>query len=664
MKFAVNLALDLPLHQTYSYLSLEPLANGVRVMVEFRGKEQIGFVISCQPVAQFKDYSVLKLKPIRQISPAEFSLPPHLIQLCEFAAKYYHHPLGSTLFCALPALLRKAGIPLLKPAKSKKLDNKASDTDTPPPLNPEQQSVLTRLQTHLNHYHVGVLYGITGSGKTEVFLHLIALVLTQGQQVLVLVPEINLTPQLAQRFKQRFPQAKINIMNSEISNKQRLNTWLEAKNGQAELILGTRLSVFTPFTNLGLIIVDEEHDDSFKQNDSLRYHARDLAVWRAKQAQVPIILSSATPSLETLYNFKLGKFALYTLTTRAIKTAQLPQIELINLHHNPPNSAGISPAALAKLKACLARQELALVFINRRGYAPSISCYECGWVSACHSCSSKLVYHHAHKHLKCHHCGYQTKVPLVCPICQNQYLHTIGQGTQKLEEYLATQFPQAHIRRVDRDTTTSKNAWQKLYQEIDNLDILVGTQMLAKGHDFARLTLVIGLNLDNALFSYDFRASAVMFNTLTQVSGRAGRATAPGTVLLQTNYPDHPLYKFLKDHDFNGFINYTLHERQQHGLPPFSHYALLKISCPSEAKLTASLKKLRELSKQITLPAEVHLFPPLPAVMLKLHNKFRGQMLISSKNRSNLHHYLTQLSPHLTNLTGCSLALDVDPVEL
>lgn len=720
--YVCNVLLDVPLRAIYSYLNSVPLSIGTRVTVMFRNKLHIGFIESCIPSNEFSTHPIDKLSQIISISPASYALPEQFINIAKFASNYYHHPLNSTIFTGIPTLLKKVSEPIVitstdndyyqinetqfktrspqlldlynnlkdivfnaeimrnyyeknpQPIIKKWLASNIIVRCTPPnpaceyqplTLNDEQNSVVTEISQRLDSFNVSLLYGITGSGKTEVFLHLIRNLLLNNKQILVLVPEINLTPQLAKRFKQRFPYAQIKILNSEVSENQRLEAWLSATSGQCQIILGTRLAVFTPFKNLGLIIVDEEHDDSFKQNDGLRYHARDLAVWRAKTTNIPILLASATPSLETLYNYKLGKYQLYKLTKRANPSALLPTVELINLQHYPTNYAGISEIALTALKGCLARQEMALVFINRRGYAPIITCYDCGWVSECRHCSSKMVYHHTKHQLRCHHCGYQTSVPKSCPKCQNQYLHTIGHGTQKLEEFLHQQFPQATTLRVDRDTTKSKKAWEELYQKIaeNKIDILVGTQMLAKGHDFPNLTLVIGLNLDNALFSHDFRASEDMFNMLTQVTGRAGRAEKTGQVLLQTNYPAHAVYQFIQQHDFNGFINYILQERHQNNLPPFCHHVLIRLSSLKETALKQALHDLQQLSR--SLPHhDVKLFAAIPALMYKLHNRYRGQMLISSNNRILLHRYLSQLEAQLNRLRGVTLAIDVDPLEV
>ncbi len=668
--FVVNVVLNLPLFRHYSYLSCADLAPGTRVIVEFKQRQLVGFVSQSIPAAEFTDFPQNKLKPILSISPAQLAISQEIWQLCQFAAEYYHYPLGATVFCALPLALRKA-------SSSKRVLNQKPASKNPSPklanpeessaeltLNPEQSLIVAELKQGLGKFGCHILYGITGSGKTEIFLQLIKQVLASGLQVLVLVPEINLTPQLAERFTVRLPNAQIAILTSQASNAQRLKQWHAANSGSCNLILGTRLSVFTPCANLGLIIVDEEHDASFKQNDGLRYHARNLAIWRAQQRSIPIILASATPALETLYNYKQGKYYLHKLTKRANPAARLPQIELINLQVQGVNYAGVSEAALSAIRQCLLRQEMALIFINRRGYAPVLTCYDCDWVSHCRYCATNMVYHHNLKQLKCHHCGYHFPVPPLCPQCKNQYLHPIGHGTQKLEEFFQLELPQARIRRVDRDTTLNKNDWNQLYNEIHNgaWDILVGTQMLAKGHDFANLTLVVGLNLDTALFSYDFRAGEDLFSMLTQVAGRAGRSDKPGTVILQTHYPNHPLFSYLQAHDFNGFINYTLGERKEHQLPPFYHYALVKLSATSADMLQQQLHKLRKISQEIPCPAQLTIFAPLPAVMTKLQNKFRGQMLISAAKRKDLHQYLKALTPHLASLKNA--IIDVDPLEL
>lgn len=717
--YVCQIALDIPLRKNYSYKSTDNLQIGQRVIVEFNNRQHVGFVISITPQEQFHEYPIEKILPILQTD--KYILDENTIKFANFTSQYYHHPFGETLFCGLPALIKKIDVPkvtnetkvyyrtfdqqkvspsqtiqslydnltiealniqqmrnILKKNPKSIIDkwlgrNLIQQVEAPKSyitqnellLNDEQQQIIDNCQNYWQKFHVGLLYGITGSGKTEVFLHLIRQALEKNLQILTLVPEINLTPQLLARFHDRFPHANIAILNSEVTDKQRFTAWLQAKSGEIDIVIGTRLSVFTSFANLGLIIIDEEHDGSLKQNEGLRYHARDLAIWRASQLQIPIILASATPSLETLYNYKLGKYHLYKLTKRAVNKSTLPEIHTINLQHYAVNHAGISDIALEKLAKCLKRKEMALVFINRRGYAPIISCYDCGWVSTCNHCSSSMVYHHNDKIIKCHHCGYHTKVPQKCPKCNNQYLHTIGYGTQKLEEFLTQYFASAKIKRIDRDTTKNKKDWQNIYSEIENnnIDILIGTQMLAKGHDFPNLTLVIGLNLDNALFSYDFRASEDMFNIITQVSGRAGRGTKKGEVLLQTNYPEHPVYKFIQNHDFNGFINYILKERKEHNLPPFTFYAIIKFSSLQEEKLQKAMKEIHSQAKKIP-HQEIVIFDAIKAVIYKISNRYRGQILISSHNRNKLHQYLTELEQYIKPNKDTSIIIDIDPLDV
>lgn len=667
--YVLDVAIDVPLTTVFSYTHTDKLAIGTRVNVNFTSRNVVAIVINCYPVGEYAGkFPLSKLKAINAAHDASTAVPENTIKLCKFASQYYHHSLGETLSCALPKLLRiTKSLPTIdfdNLAKYYKPAIKTPKNDTLHSLTSEQEQVIQDLQQKFTSFNATLLFGITGSGKTEVYLNLIDKVLQNNQQVLVLIPEINLTPQLINTFSSRFLDKKICTIHSGVSDKQRLVNWLLAKNGIADIVIGTRSAIFTPFNNLGMIIVDEEHDSSFKQNDTLRYNARDLAVYLAKQQNISIVLGSATPSLETLYNLKQGKYSLTKLTTRANVHATLPQMQLINLNHDKANYAGISSPAIEALNTCLEQNEIALVYINRRGYAPIISCYECGWISHCPYCTSKMVYHQQNQMTKCHHCGYQTKVPTACPTCNNQYLHTIGHGTQKVEEFLQLTYPDKKILRIDRDTTTTKKAWDEIYSQINEgkVDILLGTQMLAKGHNFKNLTLVIGLNIDNGLYNPDFRASEETFANLMQVSGRAGRAEKKGIVLLQTNYPDHPLYQFILRHDFNGFVNYTMQERYQLKLPPFSFYAILRFSTLSERKFIETTGQLNKLREQITHDTAVHIFHPVPAIVSKLNNKYRGQMLIRSTDRKSLHSYLDKINVEVAKL-NIQYAIDVDPME-
>ncbi len=674
--YTLNIALDVPLYQLFSYKYSEQLTIGRRVLVPFGNRTLIGFV--WEAAYGTIEYSG-ELKSIIQVFPEQ--LTSEIYQLINFTADYYHHPIGQTVFNAIPTTWRK------KP-KSHARIVECSDNSVPeavsrvelahqivefPHNDKTAQIVLNSQQQHivdsinLDTYFPSLLYGITGSGKTEVYLTLIEKVLFKKQQVLVLVPEINLTPQLLERFKLRFPLTNISILTSHTPSKQRHNGYCSASTGTVEIIIGTRLAVFTPFKNLGLIIVDEEHDHSFKQQDSLRYHARDLAIWRARHNQIPIILGSATPSLETLYNYKLGKFKVYKLTNRATNKAVLPALKLIDLNVYPTTD-GLTEIVFKEIGKCLQQQELSLVFINRRGHSPLITCYQCGWVGKCNNCSANLVYHSKKHELRCHYCGVCSTLPKACPICCSQYLQGVGQGTQKVEQILTARFPQARIFRVDQDTLTSKSAWSKLYARIKRheIDILVGTQILVKGHDFHNLTLVVGLNIDNALYSYDFRSSELLYAQLTQVAGRAGRGKKPGLVLLQTNYPKHDLYHYLMNNDFNGFVNFILKERKLLNLPPYSYYVMLKASGNNYQQVLEYLMEVKSSINNL-LPDQVRVNQPVPAVLQRLQNRERAHMLISSNNRPHLHQFLTSLtrilSTQLKPKHGIIWQLDIDPFE-
>lgn len=666
----VNIVLDVPLSKSFSYYCSELIPVGTRVLVEFRNKNVVGFVWANDVAVETIGFDVQKLKPVVQIFAER--LTAEVISLIKFTAEYYCYPVGQTLFSAIPSLFKKPKN--INPPKSKtNIDSQFTVNDSQVvvgndkiQLTPEQQQVFHQVRERFTSYHPCVLYGITGSGKTEVYLELIAEVIANKQQALVLVPEINLTPQLLARFKRRFKNITIHTLTSNTTPTSRAMGYLEAQSLEAKIIIGTRLSVFTPFRNLGIIIVDEEHDGSFKQNDGLRYHARDLAVWRAKANNIPIILGSATPSLETLYNYKLSKYTLYKLTRRGVDSAVLPQVDLIDLNAFKPTD-GITDIALDAIEKRLQLGELSLVFINRRGYAPTINCYECAWVSQCFHCSTNMVFHTSNKQLKCHHCGSTQKVPKACPKCGSQYLRALGQGSQKIEEVLKNKFPESRIYRIDQDTINTKKAWQELYKKIHNneVDILVGTQMLAKGHDFHNLTLVVGLNVDSSLYSYDFRASELLFTQLTQVAGRAGRGEKPGTVLLQTNYPKHELFQFLIKHDFAGFANFTLKQRKALNLPPYSYYVMLRSSGKDILKVMEYLTKIITAAAQIA-PKGIIVYPAVPAIIQRLKNRERAQSLIHALKRNELHQFLNDLTNILDKNKpkgGITWNLDIDPLE-
>ncbi len=530
-------------------------------------------------------------------------------------------------------------------------------------LTGEQQAAVDAV-TRSSGYGCYLLHGITGSGKTEVYVHLMHHMLGQGGQVLLLVPEINLTPQLEQYFLSRFPDVPLTSLHSGLSEKARLENWRQAQSGAARLVLGTRLAVFAELPNLSLIIVDEEHDSSFKQQDGLRYSARDVAIFRASQRGVPVVLGSATPSLESYHNAKTGRYRMLKLSQRASATAQLPVVRCINIHQTTMH-AGISENLLREIEARIASKEQSLVFINRRGYAPVLMCGGCGWLSDCKHCASKMVLHLKDQRLRCHHCGYQVRVPQTCPDCGNADLHPVGSGTQRVEEVLQERFPDARILRVDRDSTRNKRAWQSMREQIhaNEVDILIGTQMLAKGHDFPELTLVGVLNPDSALYSSDFRAAEKLYAQLVQVSGRAGRAEKPGSVIIQTDFPDHPLYLALQAHDFDGFAASQLAERQMAGFPPYMFQAMLRAEGKIESEVYEYLGKARAAA--LALQHEVEVMGVVPSALARRANHVRAQLLIQANSRRGLQQFLRAWQGALDGLLQTKLrcALDIDPLE-
>ena len=504
-------------------------------------------------------------------------------------------------------------------------------------LNADQQKASDEIQTAFGKFQPFLLYGITGSGKTEVYFDAMAKVLAQGRQVLFLLPEINLTPQLLKRVENRFADVPTAVLHSQMAAGKRTQDYLRAMLGQAKLVIGTRLAVFTPLPDVGLIVVDEEHDGSFKQDNELRYHARDLAVWRAKQSGCPVVLGSATPSLESWHKAQSGAYRLLQLTERAHTAAQLPQVEILNVGRLKLDN-GFSPQALQLLKQNFEAGGMSLVYLNRRGFAPALFCGDCGHTFGCPNCSAKMVLHQRARQLRCHHCDHREPIPFKCPDCGNQDLTAVGHGTQRVEETLRAFLPKAAVVRVDRDSTAHKNDWADLYRRIaDNeIDILVGTQMLAKGHDFARLNLVIVLNADGSLYSADFRAPERLFAELMQVSGRAGRADKPGKVLIQTQLPEHPVFAAVKAQDYAVFAENELNERQMFAMPPFGFQTAVRADAPRVADAMEFLNAAKETIAPL-LPESVSQFGAAPMLMVRLAERERAQIFLESTSRQDLH---------------------------
>lgn len=532
-------------------------------------------------------------------------------------------------------------------------------------LNAGQRQASDTIQTALGRFQPFLLYGITGSGKTEVYFDAMAKVLAQGRQVLFLLPEINLTPQLLKRVENRFADVPTAVLHSRMAAGRRTQDYLRAMLGQAKLVIGTRLAVFTPMDDVGLIVVDEEHDGSFKQDNELRYHARDLAVWRAKQGGCPVVLGSATPSLESWHKAQSGAYRLLQLTERAHTAAQLPQVDILNVGRLKLDN-GFSPQALQLLKQNFEAGGMSLVYLNRRGFAPALFCGDCGHTFGCPNCSAKMVLHQRARQLRCHHCDHREPVPFKCPDCGNQDLTAVGHGTQRVEETLRAFLPKATVVRVDRDSTAHKNDWADLYRRIaDNeIDILVGTQMLAKGHDFARLNLVIVLNADGSLYSADFRAPERLFAELMQVSGRAGRADKPGKVLIQTQLPEHPVFAAVKAQDYAVFAENELNERQMFAMPPFGFQTAVRADAPRVADAMEFLNAAKETIAPL-LPESVSQFGAAPMLMVRLAERERAQVFLESASRQDLHRAVSLWVQVLQQNRDGKIrwSVDVDPQE-
>ena len=689
-----RIAVNVPLSDgllTYSHS--EPLPQGTRVLVPFRNKTVVGIVWETDIAP---DMDAARILSIQTTFSDEPPLPESWRDLLSFTSRYYHYPTGQAVFAALPQGLKETrAVEMPQPPLFYAL-NEVGRVQTPPParfnkkaalwdallsggmtmaalkqmnaqaakliedwaeqgwietteaakpvlrssefqLNANQQKASDEIQTAFGSFQPFLLYGITGSGKTEVYFDAMAKVLAQGRQVLFLLPEINLTPQLLKRVENRFADVPTAVLHSQMAAGRRTQDYLRAMLGQAKLVIGTRLAVFTPMDDVGLIVVDEEHDGSFKQDNELRYHARDLAVWRAKQSGCPVVLGSATPSLESWHKAQSGAYRLLQLTERAHAAAQLPQVDILNVGRLKLDN-GFSPQALQLLKQNFEAGGMSLVYLNRRGFAPALFCGDCGHTFGCPNCSAKMVLHQRARQLRCHHCDHREPIPFKCPDCGNQDLTAVGHGTQRVEETLRAFLPKAAVVRVDRDSTAHKNDWADLYRRIaDNeIDILVGTQMLAKGHDFARLNLVIVLNADGSLYSADFRAPERLFAELMQVSGRAGRADKPGKVLIQTQLPEHPVFAAVKAQDYAVFAENELNERQMFAMPPFGFQTAVRADAPRVADAMEFLNAAKETLAPL-LPESVSQFGAAPMLMVRLAERERAQIFLESTSRQDLH---------------------------
>ncbi|MBD5801517.1 Primosomal protein N' [Azoarcus sp. Aa7] len=720
----VRVALPVPLPQLFDYSSQDACDEDVGrcVRVPFGRGEKSGVIVA---LLAESDVDPARLKTVRHIQREVAPLPADWLELVGFVARYYHAPLGEVIALALPPGLRRAdavsdresdplldlseeghaalaesrrasrALALLAELRAAGVIRRSAARELPagaalgdamkrgwvvavrgadpampaanrPELTDEQRAAVEAVSAAPEGFAPWLLQGVTGSGKTEVYLRLAERALAAGQQVLMLVPEIALTPQLESRVANRFPAACVVSLHSGLAEGARSRGFVQALEGRADIVLGTRLSVFAPLPRLGLILVDEEHDASYKQQEGVRYSARDVAVWRAHQRKVPVVLGSATPSLESWQHARHARYRSLRLDARALAST-LPTVRRIDIRRMKLDE-GLSPQLKTAIGERLARGEQSLVFLNRRGYAPVLSCPACGWVSRCAHCSANLVVHLADRRLRCHHCGCDTEVPHHCPVCGNQDIQPFGRGTQRIEARLAELFPEARVLRVDRDSARTRSQWESLLAQIagGEADILVGTQMMAKGHDFPQLTLVGVIGADASLHAADFRAPERLFQQLMQVGGRAGRAHLPGEVLVQTEYPDHPLYRCLVKHDFDAFAASGLDERRAAGFPPFTFQAMLRADAPMLDDAMQFLAHARRLAQEMA-PAGVRVFDAVPMRLTRLARRERAQLLVEADERALLQGFIGRWIEVLrAQRTPRELRwqLDVDPLEV
>lgn len=728
----LRVAVPSPLRSLFDYLppdgcpagSIHP---GCRVRIPFGRSNAVGVIVA---LAESTQVPVNKLRKVTALLDEQPLFSSDLLELLKWAQSYYHHAPGDVMLGALPTALRQGGALNLKGVRRwsitpegaavepeslkraprqqyllqllqtseggvsesqldepwdwraglRRLEEKGwvgnkvdpclavhqGEKQPPLALNGEQQLAVQSVTEKLGGFQPFLLDGVTGSGKTEVYLQIISEVLRLGRQVLVLLPEIGLTPQIVDRFRERFVEP-VALSHSGLNESERLCAWAMAKDGKVPILIGTRSAAFTPMPNLGLIIIDEEHDASFKQQDGFRYSARDVLVKRAHQMGIPILLGSATPSLESLHNVKQGRYQLLKLTKRA-GGALAPKMHLIDLRQQPMLD-GFSPALMKRMKRHLERGNQVLLFLNRRGFAPTLMCHDCGWTAKCRRCDANLTFYQGKRRLLCHHCAAEQPVMMQCPGCGSIDLKPVGYGTERTEQVLHEHFPDSEILRIDRDSTRRKGALQGMLDSIHRggNQILLGTQMLAKGHHFPNVTLVAILNADQGLFSADFRATERMAQLILQVAGRAGRAELPGEVLIQTHNPDHPLLQTLVNEGYAAFAKASMAEREAFEQPPFVQYALLRAEAVDGAAAMAFLSECLSLATTMELGQGLELLGPVPAPMERRQGRYRAQLLIQAEQRVVLHRFLQHWLPQLDRLKSGRAArwsIDVDPIEM
>ncbi len=658
--------MNTPLRRSFDYLPPEnfksELSEGSRVKVPFGKRELVGLIIDASAESEF---AIADLKRIIEVIDQEPVFDPAMMKLFKWAAAYYHYPLGQVIYNALPTRIRQGKALTFKNNDADGEQQKITKELKPQlRLNKEQEQVKTSILKKGNNFHCFLLEGVTGSGKTEVYLQLIAEKIQAGLQVIMLVPEISLTPQTIQNFQNRFTE-KILAIHSGLTDKQRFIAWADARLGKADIIIGTRSAIFTPLLRPGLIIIDEEHDASYKQQEGFRYSARDLAIYRAQLFDIPIILGSATPSLESLHNALSKRYSLVTLEQRAAD-ANKPTFTCIDLK-GKPLSEGFSEQLLSAIKSRLQQNKQVLIFLNRRGYAPLLQCHDCGWTATCPRCDTSYTLHRSSPELRCHRCESQRKIILSCPSCQNNNLLPIGLGTERTEAKLQEAFPDTPIFRIDRDTTRNRGKLEDTIAEINKgqAAILVGTQMLAKGHHFPEVTLVAVLEADAGLFSSDFRGQEFMGQLLIQVAGRSGRGKDAGEVLIQTHNSTHPTLRSLINDGYKNFSRTLLEQRNMANLPPYSYQALIRAEASNASLPMSFLQNVKDTSKQ-KLTNTTFTLGPFPAPMEKRAGRFRFQLLFQSSNRAELHTLLNHLIPVYESLPQSRKvrwSIDIDPLD-
>jgi primosomal protein N' (replication factor Y) len=703
------------------------LQPGIRVQVPLGKRKAVGILIQATAHSRVESQ---RLRPALSLLDQEPLITHDLIELSTWASRYYHYPLGEVIASSLPAALRN-GLPAEIPgariwqvtAAGKSIsaavlkraprqaallhrlqlaprglhggelredgddwrsvmlalmnkgwvesrvqfpnsDVQAARETTGVDLNTAQRDAVNTVSAALSGFASFLLDGVTGSGKTEVYLQTIRQVIAAGRQALVLIPEIGLTPQLVSRFAERFGHT-LAVMHSGLTDRERLQSWMLARNGVAPIVIGTRSAVFTPLKNPGIIIVDEEHDLSFKQQDGFRYHARDVAVWRARQLGIPIMLGSATPSFESLYNVEHGRYRRLPLPARA-GDASPPQLRTVDMRHQKL-TGNLSPPLLQAIDRHLAQGNQVLIFLNRRGFAPTLLCHDCGWVAQCRRCDAHLTYHHGSSRLRCHHCGAEQAMIERCPACDSKGLRPLGHGTERVEQTLRENFPHYGCARIDRDSTRRKGSLQQILEDAlsGHHRILLGTQMLAKGHHLPKVTLAAILDGDQGLFGVDFRAGERMAQLITQVAGRAGRAEQAGEVLIQTHHPDHPLLRTLLTNGYQSYAAAALAERREAELPPYVHLALLRAEATDVEAPNRFLSEAAKLAHDLGA-AGIALLGPIPSPMERRAGRYRAQLLVQAAQRAELHRLLDAWLPLLAQFPAgrkVRWSIDVDPME-